>query len=240
VPYGALWGRWPMSDQEVIRALQQLISRHEAASQGEPLDEKRDSSWEGELPTDRPVNWKETKKKIMILLVAALLVGGCVAQSGKFEWVIRHVQLKVEWVVHHVQGPWNPFSKKLSSCAPFSAVRWRDAIPEVQLTGTWYELISLDDVPVAEIVSFCKKSDGKFWRKSFEEDLVIVLTEMGKQGHSDAETGPLTVRRLDTGETLLLKNTAWTDANRQAILITALEAWKANGRQDPRADPNIQ
>lgn len=152
----------------------------------------------------------------------------------------REVQVKLEWVIHHVQVRWNPFSKNVSSCAPYAAVRWRDSVPEVELMGTWYELVSLDDIPAAEIVSFCKKTKGKFWRKPFEEDLVVVLQQMGKQGHFDMETGPLTVRRLDTGETLVLTNVAWTDANRQAILLTALAAWKANGEKDPRDDPSYR
>ena len=109
------------------------------------------------------------------------------------------------------------------------------------MKGTWYELLSLDDVPAEEIVSFCQKTYGRIWRKRFEEDLVIALMDMGKEGHCDSETGPLTVRRLDTGETLVLTNVAWTNANRDAILRTALDVWIANGRgKDPRDDPNYR
>ena len=139
----------------------------------------------------------------------------------------REAQVKLGCLLHHVEEPWNPFAKKVSSCAPYAAVRWRDSVPEVQVMGSWYELVALDDVPVEDIVSFCKQTYGEFWRKSFEEDLVLVLKDMGKPGHSDGETGPLTVRRLDTREILWLPRVTWTDANRQAILRTALDAWKA-------------
>jgi hypothetical protein len=176
-----------------------------------------------------------TKAFWCVVVVVLLPIAAWVARTPVMQ---RKLGPKVDWVIHHVQGPWNPFSKKVSNCVPYAAVRWRDSVPEVQLMGTWYELIALDDVPAEEIVIFCKKKWGKFWRKTFEEDLFVVLEEMGKQGHSDSETGPVTVRRLDTGETLVLKEVAWTNANRQAILVTALAAWNANGRKDPRADPS--
>jgi hypothetical protein len=148
---------------------------------------------------------------------------------------IRHVRLKLDWATDHVTGPWNPFAKRVSLCAPFSAVRWRDSVPEVEVKGVWYELLSLDDIPAEEIVRYCKKTFGGIWRKRFEEDLVIVLQGMGRPGHADADTGPLTVRRLDTGETLVLPDVAWTNANRDRILRKALDAWIANGRKsDPR------
>jgi hypothetical protein len=152
---------------------------------------------------------------------------------------IRHVHLRLESVTRHVKGPWNPWSKRIAPCTPYAAVRWRDSVPEVQVQDIWYELVSLDDIPAEEIVSFCKKTHGRIWRKRFEEDLVVVLREMGKQGYADSETGALTVRRLDGGETVVLQDAAWTVANRDAILTTALAAWKANGRkQDPRDDPS--
>jgi hypothetical protein len=176
------------------------------------------------------------KKKLWIVVILLLVSSGAMAP-----WLDHHeVQAKLGWLIWHVRGPWNPFAKKVSRCAPFAAVRWRGSVPEVKVMGTWYELLSLDDLPADDIVHFCQKSQGKFWRSLFEEDLVIVLREMGKPGHFDSETGPLTVRTLDTGEKLVLGDVPWTNANRHGILITALEAWKANGRKkDPREDPGL-
>ncbi|HEX3357704.1 MAG TPA: hypothetical protein VHS31_12105 [Tepidisphaeraceae bacterium] len=68
------------------------------------------------------------------------------------------------------QGP------KLS---PFSAVRWQETTPQVQVNGTWYELIALNDLPVAQIVNFCQQIDSKDWQKRFQEDLPAVLMLMG-------------------------------------------------------------
>lgn len=155
--------------------------------------------------------------------------------------VNRHARLELHEFVRHVKGPWNPFAKKRTIYgAPFDAVRWRDSVPEVQVKGTWYELLALNDVPVEEIVNFCKQRYGRIWRKRFEEDLPIALDHMELREHFESEngTGSLTVRRLDTDETIVLTNIAWTSANRQAILRKALDIWIANGRKkDPRDDP---
>jgi hypothetical protein len=168
------------------------------------------------------------------------------ATHGARSWLdkpIRHARLELKEFIRHVKGPWNPFSKKKTVYgAPFDAVRWRDSVPEVQVKGTWYELLALNDVRVEEIIRFCKETYGRIWRKRFEEDLTIALDHMGVWEHFDSETGTgsLTVRRLDTGETVILTNIPWTWDNRMAILSKALETWKANGRgKDPRDDPSL-
>ena len=171
----------------------------------------------------------------IVVVLLGVISAGMPTRLGHHE-----VQAKLGWLIHHVRGPWNPFAKRLSCCSPFAAVRWRDSVPEVKVMGNWYELVALDDIPVQEIVKASKQSFGRIWRKRFEEDLGIVLEEMGKQGHFDSETGPLTVRSLDSGKTLVLPNVPWTDENREAILISALEAWKVKGRKkDPRDDPTV-
>jgi hypothetical protein len=170
-----------------------------------------------------------------VLLPAVVVI---VAIAGLWLSQDRHVQNRVQWAIHHIRGPWNPFAKRITNCAPYAAVRWRDSVPEVQVDGTWYELVAVDDVPTDEIVGLLKKDYGRGWRKRFEENLSIVLQDMGMQGHCDSDTGPLTVCRLDSGETLTL-NAKWTSANWHAILTTAIAAWKANGRKDPRDDATL-
>jgi hypothetical protein len=39
--------------------------------------------------------------------------------------------------------------------SPFSAVRWQDDRPEVQVAEKWYELVQIDDISATEIVAFC-------------------------------------------------------------------------------------
>lgn len=120
--------------------------------------------------------------------------------------------------------------------SPFTGVRWVGSTPEIELKATWYGLVSLNSVPANEIVSFCKKTYGKVWRKRFEEDLVMVLKEMGKGGSFD--TAALEVRQLDSGKTVALRDIPWTMENRDRILRKAVTITKANGGKDPRDDPN--
>jgi hypothetical protein len=67
--------------------------------------------------------------------------------------------------------------------APFTGVRWRGEVPEVEVAGTWAELLAIDGVAADRIVAYCKehyaKPDG-LWKKRFSEDLVEVLMGMGK------------------------------------------------------------
>jgi hypothetical protein len=190
------------------------------------------------------------RKKVFLAAVVALAAMGILlliaSQSNpelrrRLDEGIRHANFRLDWAMDHVKGPWNPFAKKVSLCAPFDAVRWRDSVPEGRVKGTWYELLAVDDVSTKQIVLFCKNTYGRIWRKRFEEDLVLVLQGMGKEGYANGETGSLTVRRLDTGETLVLTNVAWTNANRETLLRTALDAWIANGREkDSRDDPTME
>lgn len=160
----------------------------------------------------------------------------------RLDEAIRHSRLGLHKLIRHMKGPWNPFAKKWSVYgAPYTAVRWRDAAPEVQVKETWYELLALNDVPVEEIVDFCKEKYGRIWRKRFEEDLIVVLDHMELREHFDSATGTgsLTVRRLDTGEIIVLTNVAWTWDNRMVILGKALDVQKASGGNDPRDDPSL-
>jgi RNA polymerase sigma factor (sigma-70 family) len=70
--------------------------------------------------------------------------------------------------------------------APFTGVRWRGDIPEVEVGGVWSGLQSIDRVPTARIVAFAKDhyaSRPDLWRKRIAEDLVDVLTAMGNPPH---------------------------------------------------------
>src|SRR5437763_16490276 len=63
--------------------------------------------------------------------------------------------------------------------SPFQSVRWNDATPQVQVDGIWYELISLNDLPADQIVTWCAELDAKDWQKRFEEDLPEVRVRKG-------------------------------------------------------------
>ncbi len=106
------------------------------------------------------------------------------------------------------------FGDEYPKLSPFSAVRWEDAQPNVEVDGTWYKLVSLDGIPTPEIVAFSQENYGGKWQKRFEEDLVELLTRMG---HPPDDTVTLVVQTLDTSETRTLEDVPMTWANRKAI-----------------------
>lgn len=101
--------------------------------------------------------------------------------------------------------------------APFSGIRWRKDVPEVQADGVWYELIALNDLPVAQIFTYQKNNGDNDWKKHFGEDLVDVLTRMG---HEPGDTMSLQVRTLDANKNIItLKDVPNTEENRQRLMV---------------------
>lgn len=98
--------------------------------------------------------------------------------------------------------------------APYSAVRWEQQQPFVKIDKQWHELVSLNDVPVTEIVAFCEKTYGGRWQKRFEEDLVEVLTRMKQPPE---EIVKLELQAMNSKKTQVMKAVAMTAANRAAI-----------------------
>lgn len=104
--------------------------------------------------------------------------------------------------------------------SPFAAVRWQQSRPEVKVDGEWFKLVSLNELPVTEIVAFSQRTYGDKWQKRFEEDLVELLTGMG---HPPQDTVKLVVQSLSTAETRTLVDVPMTTANRRAIRAAAAE-----------------
>jgi hypothetical protein len=103
------------------------------------------------------------------------------------------------------------FAKK----SPYAAIRWNDSRPEVQLDGEWLKLVSLDGLPVADIIAFSQQNYDDKWQKRFEEDLVELLTRMG---HKPADAVDLVVETLASPpESRTFKDVPLTEANRRAI-----------------------
>lgn len=133
-------------------------------------------------------------------------------------------QFDVEGDAEHRKSlPSESFPKK----SPFAAVRWQHSQPEVKVGQQWYKLVSLDDLPISEIVIFSQGTYGNSWRKRFEEDLVELLTRMG---HPPQDKVTLVVQSLTSEETQVLESFPMTEANRQAIR----EAAQAPARTEPR------
>jgi hypothetical protein len=109
-----------------------------------------------------------------------------------------------------------PFPK----LAPYSGIRWRGDVPEVQIKRTWYELVAIDEVPVGQIISFQQQQADPLWRKHFAEDIVEVMSGMN---HGLATTVNLQVRTLDADKKLLtLDNVPMTAKNRLSLMVYPL------------------
>ncbi|MBI2436026.1 MAG: beta-lactamase family protein [Candidatus Hydrogenedentes bacterium] len=118
--------------------------------------------------------------------------------------------------------------------SPFAAVRWEDGQPEIQVGDEWFTLVSLDDLPAADIVAFSQETFGAKWQKRFEEDLVELLTRMG---HPTQDTVTLVVQSLTSSETRTLVDVPMTRANRQAIWDAAQA--RERREQQPATRPAV-
>jgi hypothetical protein len=98
--------------------------------------------------------------------------------------------------------------------APYSSIRWRNNAPEVLVNGTWFGLMAIDGQPTAQIVEFTQKTYGDIWQKRFDEDLVEVLTKIGRP---PAATVSLQLRSLENGRLITMPNVPMTEPNRQKI-----------------------
>jgi hypothetical protein len=115
--------------------------------------------------------------------------------------------------------------------SPFAAVRWQDTQPEVKVDDQWFKLVSLDDLPAAEIVAFSQRTYGNLWRKRFEEDLVELLTRMG---HPPQDTVTLVVQSPTSSEMRTLEAVPMTTANRRAIRDAAQTRERIEQQPAPR------
>ena len=103
---------------------------------------------------------------------------------------------------------------QMRKLAPFSAIRWHDAVPEVQVKNTWYALISVNGLTVNQIM--VSQKDPAQHRKHFAEDLVELMTRMG---HAPTDTVNLQVQTLDADKkNLTLTNVPMTAENRYAVM----------------------
>jgi len=101
--------------------------------------------------------------------------------------------------------------------SPFQAVRWA---PEVEVDGRWYQLRSVDGVPVQDIISFIRPQEGDKWPRRFTEDLVEILSKMDKP---IGPTVKLVVIDSATGQEKTLDKVPASHKNREAIIREKFE-----------------
>ncbi|TWU30239.1 serine hydrolase domain-containing protein [Bythopirellula polymerisocia] len=111
------------------------------------------------------------------------------------------------------------FSKK----SPFAAVRWQDSGPEVKVGDEWFKLVTLNELPVSDILAFSRETYAIKWQMRFEEDLVELLSRMG---HPPQDSVKLVVQSLTSAETQVLEDVPMTEANRRMIKAAAREMKK--------------
>ena len=120
------------------------------------------------------------------------------------------------------RGPhWELVEGDLPGRSPFTAVRWSGDTPEVEVGGTFYELVSVDGVESRELVEFCQYTYVGLWQKRFSEDLVEVLARFGRPAFFMVD---LELRELDGGEIVTRGHAKMTHGNRQQV-------WRANHGQ---------
>lgn len=107
-----------------------------------------------------------------------------------------------------------PAQDRHPTLSPFSALRWNGEAVEAQIDGKWWGIESIDGRAVGSILDFCEQEWPTKWRKRFVEDLVEVLTRMGR-APSDAVR--IEVRDLTSGTKSELKDVPMTSANRRAL-----------------------
>jgi hypothetical protein len=104
------------------------------------------------------------------------------------------------------------FAQEYPKLSPYPAIRWN---PEVQIDGKWLILRSIDGLTVEEIIAFAAREHESRWQKRFEEDLVQVLSEMGRVPGNSVT---LVVRDPEVGKEQVLTDVALTAENRQAVM----------------------
>ena len=96
--------------------------------------------------------------------------------------------------------------------APWQNIRWDANVTEVYLDGSWYTLVSIENLSEADLVDFAKTVYQDDWQKRLAEDLVAVLTQL------ERPPGQTVLLVLETADgTQLSLDTPMTEANRADI-----------------------
>jgi CubicO group peptidase (beta-lactamase class C family) len=78
--------------------------------------------------------------------------------------------------------------------APYTSVRWEKNLPIVRVRDRWFQLVSIDGIPIDQIMEFAQREFGAKAHMRFAEDLVEVLSKMG---HDPEWTVTLGLKRKD-------------------------------------------
>ena len=105
-----------------------------------------------------------------------------------------------------------------TQAAPFNALRWSESSPdspEVRLARDWFGWTAINDIPVVDLVAFCKKEWPSKWRQRVGEDLVEALVLMDREVGREVK---LTLVDLESGKTVEREDVPMTEGKRRAVL----------------------
>ena len=103
-----------------------------------------------------------------------------------------------------------PFAK----LSPFTEVSCDEDKALVTFSGKRYELVSIDGLTTKQILYFCRKAFAARWEKRFAEDLVEVMSGMGREVGSSVN---LALKELDTNNVITVPDAPMTADNRRAV-----------------------
>ena len=93
-------------------------------------------------------------------------------------------------------------------------IRWENEQPIVCVQDRWSPLVSINDIPIDQVMQFANKEYGEIARKRIAEDLVEVLSKMGHEPDwhvtlglktQDGEVEQLKIRMTEENRKLLRK-----------------------------------
>ena len=113
-----------------------------------------------------------------------------------------------------VESETKPAGEPFPKLSPFTQVSCHDDNAVVVFSGKRYELISIDGLQAIQILEFCHKTYAARWEKRFAEDLVEVLSGMGKTVGNSVD---LVLKDLDTDEVIKVSDAPMTTENRRSV-----------------------
>lgn len=95
------------------------------------------------------------------------------------------------WLLEHsISGGYKPVTKHgTARVSPYTGVRWENDRPIVRVQDRWSPLVSINEIPVDQIMEFANQEYGEKARQRFTEDLVRLLSEMGNEPNWNVTLG---------------------------------------------------
>jgi hypothetical protein len=100
--------------------------------------------------------------------------------------------------------------------SPFTKVKCEGSSAVVQYQDREYELLSINDLAIAELLDLCRKAYRDNWDRRFAEDLVEVL-ELARRPMTKDQTVKLVLKDRTAGQIATIERALMTGKNRDAV-----------------------